>query len=54
MEKMEYLSPQWRMHQRINSRVLLHDRYHHPNIGQIVNNVLYKIKDETNKLLWRH
>ena len=43
-----------RMHHRINERAFMQTRYNHPKIGQIVNNVLFKRKDETNLLIWKN
>lgn len=47
---MEYLSKQFWLHWRINKRAFMQTRYTHEKIGQIVNNVLFKRKDETDKL----
>lgn len=47
---MDYLSKEFWLHWRINQRAFIQSIYKHDKIGQIVNNVLFKRKDETNKL----
>jgi hypothetical protein len=50
MEPLIFLSKDFRLHHRINERAFMRTRYTHERIGEIVNNVLFKRKDETEKL----
>lgn len=51
--KLIFLSKEFRMHVRINERAHLHNRYTHELLGQIVNNAVYRRKDDTNLLKWK-
>ena len=51
--KLIFLSKEFRMHVRINERAHLHNIFTHDRVCEIVNNAVYRRKDETNILKWK-